>query len=441
MKIAIIGAGWAGLAAAVQASRDGHQVVVFEASRAVGGRARALNTTLPDGTPLVLDNGQHILIGAYTETRQLMANMGVHERDTLHRLPMALVFPDGLGLRFAAWPTPLDALAGIVSARGWTWVDKWSLLRVACGWQLRRFRCEAALSVSRLCHELSPRVLAELIEPLCVSALNTPAERASAQVFLRVMKDALFGVQGGSHLLLPKVDLSELFPAPAVRWLRQRGGQVRLATRVDRITPQGGQWQVLDETFDAVVLATSATVATRTLENTAQAAPDSLARQVLKWVDISTALRFESIATVYAWASGVTLPHPMLALRSTVSPPAPAQFVFDRGQLGGPPGLLAFVVSASTGDREILQAQVLQQAFTQLGLTLQAVQTVVEKRATFACTPGLQRPPQVIAPGLLACGDYVDGPYPATLEGAVRNGLAAARALVPSAARRQTLAS
>jgi predicted NAD/FAD-dependent oxidoreductase len=113
----------------------------------------------------------------------------------------------------------------------------------------------------------------------------------------------------------------------------------------------------------------------------------------------------------------------MLALRCT--PDAPAQFVFDRGQLGGPAGLLAFVVSASDAEREVRQGQVLQQASTQLGLNLQAVQTVVEKRATFACTPDLQRPPQAIAPGLLACGDYVAGPYPATLEGAVRSGLQA----------------
>jgi predicted NAD/FAD-dependent oxidoreductase len=87
------------------------------------------------------------------------------------------------------------------------------------------------------------------------------------------------------------------------------------------------------------------------------------------------------------------------------------------------------VVSASTGEREALQAQVLHQAQAQLGLALQPVQTVVEKRATFACTPALSRPPMPIAPGLWACGDYVAGPYPATLEGAVRSGWAAGAAL------------
>jgi predicted NAD/FAD-dependent oxidoreductase len=72
---------------------------------------------------------------------------------------------------------------------------------------------------------------------------------------------------------------------------------------------------------------------------------------------------------------------------------------------------------------------VLAQGQAQLGLELELVQTIVEKRATFACTPGLQRPAALIAPGLLACGDYVAGPYPATLEGAVRSGLHAARLL------------
>jgi len=420
MKIAIIGAGWAGMAAAVEATLAGQSAIVFEATHAVGGRARALIGLLPDGTPVTLDNGQHILIGAYTETLRLMQRVGVAPASALRQQPMTLLFPDGQGLRFPVWPTPLDALAGIVTARGWTVADKWSLLRVATGWQFTGFRCDATASVATLCQGLSPRVMTELIEPLCVSALNTPADRASAQAFLRVMKDALFGVQGGSRLLLPCVDLSELFPAAAARWLSEHGGQLRLGSRVQSVLQHGKQWQINGEVFDAVILATSASESARTLDNSAQAATNSIASDIRQWTQITRALRFEAIATVYAWGLGAALPHPMLTLRSSAA--EPAQFVFDRGQLGGPPGLLAFVVSASTGERETLQAQVLQQAWQQLGLSLQAVQTVVEKRATFACTPGLQRPAQRIAPGLWACGDYVEGPYPATLEGAVRSG-------------------
>ena len=87
------------------------------------------------------------------------------------------------------------------------------------------------------------------------------------------------------------------------------------------------------------------------------------------------------------------------------------------------------MVSASQGDANTLQASVLAQARAQLGLVLQPVKTVIEKRATFACTPGLQRPGHRIAPGLLACGDYTEGPYPATLEGAVRSGIRVAHAM------------
>jgi hypothetical protein len=111
----------------------------------------------------------------------------------------------------------------------------------------------------------------------------------------------------------------------------------------------------------------------------------------------------------------------MVALHSDAY--APAQFVFDRGALTGQKGLLAAVVSACDLERDALTERVQTQVSRQLGLgELTSVQTVVEKRATFACTPQLQRPEAFIAKNLWACGDYIRGPYPATLEGAVRSG-------------------
>jgi hydroxysqualene dehydroxylase len=198
---------------------------------------------------------------------------------------------------------------------------------------------------------------------------------------------------------------------------------VKLGTRVAGLTPAEGRWQVgvagaADAaSFDAVILATPPQEAGR------------LAASInAPWADMATALQFESITTVYARGKGETtsLRAPMRALRSSAQ--HPGQFVFDRDELGGN-GLLAFVVSASSGERADIEARVLAQAREQLGMTLEAVQTVVEKRATFACTPGLLRPGATIAPRLLACGDYVQGPYPATLEGAVRSGRASVQAL------------
>jgi squalene-associated FAD-dependent desaturase len=435
LNIAVVGAGWAGLAAAVTAIQAGHTATVFEATSALGGRARALKGTLPDGTPVTLDNGQHILIGAYKETLRLMRTVGVEPARTLLDLPMSLRFPGGLGIQFPDWPTPLDALGGILGARGWSLADKWSVLRAAIGWQRQGFVCDASLSVATLCQRLTPRINAELIEPLCVSALNTPAEQASASVFLRVMRDALFGAAGGSHLLLPTTDLSALFPQAAAAWMAQHGGQVQRNARVQSVEESAGHWQLQGATlgpmaqrnFDAVILATSAQNSAAALIKSGHIATKNIAENIATWVDTAQALRFEAIATVYAWSPTAALPQPMLALRSDAS--QPAQFVFDRAALGGPTGLLAFVVSAAQGDRASIQAQVLAQAKNQLGLDLQPVQTVIEKRATFACTPALQRPASRIAPGLLTCGDYVAGPYPATLEGAVMSGVAAARAL------------
>ena len=295
--------------------------------------------------------------------------------------------------------------------------------------------------MAALCVGLSPRAMAGLIEPLCVSALNTPAERASAQVFLSVMQDALFSHAGASDLLLPLTDLSALLPDAALRWLTQRGPAPRLGVRVDTLKLGSEGWRIgvrssdvssSNETFDAVILACPATEAARLVETVT--APAAFQAETVHWIALAKSLQYEALATVYAQVSSTTqitkaacLSQPILALPS--SPNEPAQFVFDRGQLGGPTGQLAFVVSASQGDTAQISAQVLAQGQRQLGLPLELLQTIAEKRATFACTPNLQRPSAQIAPRLLACGDYIAGPYPATLEGAVRSGLQAAKLL------------
>lgn len=429
MKVAVIGAGWAGCAAAVEATRLGHQVTIFEASRMPGGRARRVDVPF-ESENLALDNGQHILIGAYTETLKLMTDVGLDSGAALLRMPLTLEFPDGSGLRFASLPAPLDALYGILTARGWGWADKLSLLRASAAWQISRFSCPPDQSVASLCRSVSPRVMATLIEPLCVSALNTPPEYSSGQVFLRVMRDALFAGSGASNLLLPQCDLSALLPDAALGWLRARGGTVCMGQRIQSIGPaDNGRWALsitasslagsdVAGIYHRVILASPPQEASRLVQGSGVSAKT--------WLAHAHGLQFEAITTVYAMAPGCVLRQPMLALAA--EPDQPAQFVFDRGQLGGPAGLLAFVISASKGDGADLTRQALAQGKKQLGLTnLRPVKTIVDKRATIACLPGLKRPGAAIASGLVACGDYVEGPYPATLEGAVRSGLAAAQ--------------
>ena len=417
--IAVIGAGWAGLAAAVEATRAGAHVTLYEMAPAPGGRARDV---VSHGGPL--DNGQHNCIGAYRETLRLLAAVGVVEADVFERLPLTLVDAEGRGLRMRRGP-PLAAFAWAVAGRrGWSWRERIALLRVASRWRRAGFRALPAETVADLAAGLPAAVRRDFIEPLCVAALNTPAGEASGAVFLRVLHDALVGSPGSADLLLPRVALGSVFPAPALAWLERHGANVRLSHRITRIERVGSGWRLDGDNADRVVVAASAVEAVRLVGAHGAA-----------WAAQAGALRHEPIATVYARSAGCALPEPMLALHAGDGG-RPAQFVFDRGRLGGEPGTLAFVISgaASWVQRGLAatEAATLAQGNAELGHflrgPLEILRTIVEKRATFACTPDLVRPPMDVAPGLFAAGDYLAGPYPATLEGAVLSGVAAARA-------------
>ncbi|MCR5881850.1 hydroxysqualene dehydroxylase HpnE [Rhizobacter sp. J219] len=413
--VAVVGGGWAGLAAAVEATRRGHQVTLFEMAPQLGGRARAV-----DFGDALLDNGQHILIGAYAQTLSLMRFVGVDLDRALLRTPLKVTYPDGAGLQLQPGSPLITFAAGVMRYPGWGWREKQALLMASTRWALQRFRCDPSLTVSQLTARLPAKVRDELLDPLCVAALNTPAPQASAAVFLRVLKDALFSGPGSADLLLPRQRLSELWPTPAARWLKASGAALRLSTRVGELAPIDGRWQLDGEAFDAVVLACTANEAARL---TAAIAPD--------WSMRAAALSYEPIVTVYAQRpTSQPLPQPMMALRSDAK--RPAQFAFDLGQLGGPDSVIALVVSGAAewvarGMDAVEQASLQQANAAFGGAPWQALRTTTEKRATFLCTPGLRRPPQQISAGLVAAGDYVEGPYPATLEGATRSGLAAGK--------------
>jgi hydroxysqualene dehydroxylase len=407
--LAVIGGGWAGVAAAVEATLLGHSVTLFEMAPQLGGRARGV---LVDG--LTLDNGQHILIGAYTETLRIMRTVGVDEARAFMRTPLRITDPQGQGLHLKAGP-PIAAFARAVLRHGaWRWWDKAALLGVAAGWSLRGFRCDASATVADITARLPKTIREEFIDPLCVAALNTPSTEAGATVFLRVLHDALFVGKGSADLLLPRVSLSDVLPSPAGRWLVQQGATVRLSHRIERLEARGETWLVDGQPFDHVMLATTPVEAARLTQAIAP-----------QWAQRAAALRYEPIVTLYLRSVGTVLPEPMLALRADAQ--SPAQFVFDRGQLGGPQGLLAFVISGAQAwvDRgtdftmQVTRKQADATLRSHLRGPLEEVQVLTEKRATFRCTPGLLRPAQRIAPGLHAAGDYVQGPYPATLEGAV----------------------
>lgn len=417
-RVAIVGAGWAGLAAAVALAERGNRVTVFEASRNLGGRARRVGI---DGTDL--DNGQHILLGAYRETLALMRKVGVDLYRALLRTPLELRFADGFHLRAPRLPSPLNLLLALLGAKGLAHAQAFAAMRFMAALRARRYRVEPDRSVARLLDEhAQPGALRlHLWEPLCVSALNTPVERASAQVFANALRDGLTGRRGNSDLLLPRTDLGRLFPEPAAEYVKARGGAVELGAPVRRIERVPGGFRLNDaRTFSAVVIACGPHQAGPLLVQLPQLA-DALAA--------INAFAYEPIVTCYLqYPESVSLPSPMLGFSGGM-----VQWVFDRGRLGGPKGLLAAVISASGAHEALMKEELTARIGTELTAALgelpspQWSQVITEKRATFSCTPALKRP-EATTPlrGLLLAGDYLAGEYPGTLEAAVRSGIAAA---------------
>lgn len=428
-KIAIIGGGYAGMACAVELTRAGAQVTLFERSQTLGGRARVVSK---DGYRV--DNGQHILIGAYVELARLMRITGQSPKSML-RMPLTLITPGEMRLQAARLPAPLHLAVGLLRAQGLSWADRRAMLRLMQHLKRRNFRFETDITVADLLRDTTQtqRLIDLMWGPLCVAALNTHADQASAQVFARVLQDSLAASASASELLIPRIDLTELFPVQAARYLATRRGRLETGITITGVLRgEEGFMLVGDPSprnrYDQVVLATAPYHAGSLLRSTG--ACEALATQI-------DALRHEPITTVYlALGEGFRLPEVMIGLSH-----GPAQWAFDRGMLGGEPGLIACVISASGphGEmtREELELAILRQLEQQLVRRVPApvwTMTITEKRATFACTPGLQRPAmQTPVRGLWLAGDYLDSPYPATLESAVRSGCAAANAVLRQA--------
>jgi squalene-associated FAD-dependent desaturase len=418
LRVAVIGAGYAGLAAAAELTLAGRQVEVFEASRILGGRARAMQI---DG--FTVDNGQHILVGAYTETLRLMRAVGADPDQLLRRTPLRFEFPGEFLMIAPRLPAPLHTAFALLLARGLDWREKWAAIRLMHGLQARKFRIVPDVTVTEWLnrHKTPSRQRRLLWEPLCIAALNTPADRASAQVLANVVRDSLAGSRCASDMLLPQVDLSALFPEPAARFIAQRGGTVHTGHRIGSLKREADAWRIDDGgPFAQVVLAVAP-------YHLASLAPE-LAVQV-------THFEWEPIVTSYfRYPESVRLPQPMLGVDTGL-----AQWLFDRGQLCAQPGLIAAVISARGRHMDLPTPELERGIHEEIVRLIPhlpaplAVQTITEKRATFACVPNLQRPmARTNLPGLWLAGDYVAGDYPATLEGAVRSGVTAARRILES---------
>ena len=404
MKVAVIGGGWAGIAAAVELTASGCTTTLFEAGRVLGGRARSISV---DGR--TLDNGQHILLGAYRETLALMRQVGADPDQLFDRRPLHVIDNAGFRLVLPKLPAPLNVAWGLLTAHGVGLREKLHTAWWMNGIKRRGFQLPADMTVAAWLDEAGQtgRLRHHLWEPLCLAALNIPAERASAQLFANVLRDSLGSSRReDTDLLLPRVDFARLLPEPAGRWLAAHGAELRLRTRVMQLAADASGVFINGEHFAAAILAI---------------APQHLSQL---WPAVPLAYAYEPIATVYLQFGAKTgLPFPLINLQGKYG-----QWVVDRGK-----GLLACVLSGH-GAWETLDDAALAEALhgeLAMGEAARWHKVIREKRATFSGRPLTPRPAATTShPRLWLAGDYTWADYPATLEGAVRSGLRAARLLI-----------
>jgi len=400
-----VGAGYAGMAAAATLAARGAPVTIYEAGSTPGGRARRVTHRGRE-----LDNGQHILVGAYTELARMMQMVGV-PGDAVLRMPLELRYASGFALRAWWLPPPFGLLGGLLAARRAPFGERLGALRFVLAMRRRRFRLDRDCSVEELlARHRQDRTLGKYLwRPLCVSALNTPPAQASAAVFLAALRDTLDGPPGASDLLLPRVDLSRLFPEPAAAFVAARGGELRLNQPVRDVA-------ALRAAHRAVIVAVG---------------PHQL-KALLP--ELAPEYRYQPITTCYLqYPEGVHLPLPMLGMDAGL-----VQWVFDRGALLGERGRLACVISAEGEHEHMTHDELAETCHRELAQALSRLpqplwsSVIAEKRATIACPPGLERVAQTTPwPDVFLAGDYTDPEYPPTLEAAVRSGVRAARMAAP----------
>ena len=422
---AIIGGGYAGMAAAATLAAHDMPVTVFESARQLGGRARGVmhNDTR-------LDNGQHILLGCYRHTLDLIKLVGGNIEQDFKRLPLQLTLHNRFELKAPHLPAPLHLLAGLLGAKGLSFAARIKAARFMLAMRGIKFKLANDTSALELlkAHRQDDVLIRLLWEPICISALNTPVAKASAQVLLNVLRDSLNGSRADSDMLLPRVDFSALFPERAAKFVEEHGGKVRLSCGVEAINQLDGKFKLITaegvQTFDKVICAASPVGATRLLKPLIKF--NNLARQI-------EAIPYQPIYTVYLqYPASVKLPHPMLGLDRCIS-----QWLFDRGQIAGQHGLIAVVISAEGIHQNLAQEQLAQKVMQELREQLDITEAplwhkvIAEKRATFSCEINLSRPAHLTPiDNLLLAGDFTAGDYPATLEGAVMSGIRCANEII-----------
>ena len=434
--VVVIGAGFAGLSAAVRLVQRGASVLVVEQHRRLGGRATAFADAQ---TGEIVDNGQHAVFGCYHETFTFLRAIDAERYVALdEQLDIEVVDRHQRRTRLVtpAWPPPMHLVGGLL---------RWSAL----GWRDRAAAVRMGLVLRRLSHLTdentwarlggqtaeawliecgqTPRLRELLWEPLVVAALNQSPATAAAAPFARVLARMFGGTRSDAAIGLPRVPLDQLYAEPARRWLEERGSVVTVGTAATLVVERERAVGVdlRGERIEAGAVVSSVPWFSFAALADGVGALSTLAAH-------ATRMQASPIVTVNLWYDRSVTDTTFVGL-----PGRTFQWVFDKGRLfGGATSHLSLVSSGADAvvgmSNDDLSALAHDEVRTALPAAASArvVRAIVvrEKRATFSLAPGQPPRPGAETPvrGFYLAGDWTDTGLPATIEGAVDSGHRAA---------------
>jgi squalene-associated FAD-dependent desaturase len=438
MRVAVVGGGLAGITVALRLADAGHDVVLHEARPRLGGLTHSFRRDGPAG-PLWVDNGQHVFLRCCTAYRALLDRLGSSAGTSLQpRLDVVVRSERRAGtgrLRRVALPAPLHLAPTLARYR---WLSRADRARIV----------PAALALARVDrddpatdevsfgdwltrHGQSPEAVAAVWDLIGVATLNAPAERASLALAATVFQLGLLDRADGADIGWADVPLQRLHGDAAQRALAASGVRVRLGSRVADLDALAA------DSPDHVVLA-APPAETERLAGDAVLAPAG-------WAE---ALGSSPIVNLH-----LVVDRPVLEHRFVAAVDGPLQWVFDRTAASGLPRGQCLAVSLSAADDlvDLTVAQLRVLLWPHLvrllpGLARAEVVDLFvtrERRATFRPTPGSARyrpGTRTRRPDLHLAGAWTATGWPATMEGAVRSGEAAARSVLTGRTRRRAAA-
>jgi squalene-associated FAD-dependent desaturase len=437
--VIVVGAGVAGLSAAVRLARGGARVLVAEARGRLGGRATAFADR---ETGELVDNGQHILLGCYTETFAFLRDIGADGNVRLQReLGVTMIDREGRRTRLTcpALPSPLHLVAGILDWDALSWRDRLSVLGMATPLKNARRELRPGSSVRAASPDetvenwlirngQTARIREMLWDPLAVAALNQPTDQAAAPLFARVLAEMFGSDPRAAAIALPTKPLHLMYAEPAREYLERRGSTVLTGSAAQVIVNADGAAgvRVGQHVYDA--------------RRVISAVPwfafaglfDRIPHELTGLVARAGRMASSPIVTVNLWFDRRVTDEPFIGLPGRVM-----QWVFDKRLVFAQEASHLSLVSsgassmlARTNDEliAIAMSEMLEALPVVRDARLVRVTVIREPHATFSLAPGQPARPstETAVPGFVLAGDWIDTGLPATIEGAVRSGHRAA---------------